>query len=377
MAESQGASAPDASTLDALDRSLSLPRLAPYLVRADGDRQLALKFYLWNARLSKAFLYPLHVAEITVRNAMHAVLSSRYGGPAWIFSPPFPLTPESMATLTKAVRRLASRRARQGNLTPITPNDLVAALTFDFWSNLFRYDYDAEWSQPGLLKAVFQNLPSNLGRPDVQHLVAAVNDVRNRIAHHEPIHADPDISARSDDILRLIGWRCELTRDWVKAHSTIAAVLRAPPTAASTLPGLPLASTNLRAPLMLTGAQKLSDVLVALTSARPSIALVPDPSASPPYRAVTARDILAFFADKAGQQGSLLDLAEHVLDDVLGATVPQPLGEIDIKATTGDVLAAFFPRKTREVLRPRVLVVTDSSVSRRCVGLIVHPEVRY
>jgi hypothetical protein len=128
---------------------------------------------------------------------------------------------------------------------------------------------------------------------------------------------------------------------------------------------------------MLTGAEKLVDVLAKVISARPSIALVSDLSLSPPYRAVTAKDILAFLADKAGRQGALVDLSDHVLTDVLDATPPQPLGQIDIQATTGDVLAAFFPRKTPDALRPRVLVVTDGSASLSCVGVIAHPEVRY
>jgi hypothetical protein len=308
---------------------------------------------------------------------MHGALSNRHGGPTWIFNPPFALTTESSATLSNAKRRLTARRSKQNNPNPIAPDDLVAALTFDFWSNLFRYEYDAEWSHPGLLKAVFPKLPNNFGRPDVQQRVAEVNDLRNRIAHHEPIHIDPNLTTRNENILHLIGWRCERTKEWVKTHSTVTAVLRAPPTAISTLPGLPLASANLRPPPMLTGAEKLVDVLAKVISARPSIALVSDLSLSPPYRAVTAKDILAFLADKAGRQGALVDLSDHVLTDVLDATPPQPLGQIDIQATTGDVLAAFFPRKTPDALRPRVLVVTDGSASLSCVGVIAHPEVRY
>lgn len=377
MAESQEASAPDKSILDALERSLSAPRLAPYLKRALGDKQLAIKFYLWNARLSKAFLYPLHVAEIVVRNAMHGALSNSYGGPDWIFKPPFPLTTESLATLTTAQKRLNVRRSRQQNPNRITSDDLVAALTFDFWSNLFRYDYDTVWSSAGTLNAVFPKLPSSFGRPDVQRLVADVNDLRNRIAHHEPIHTDQNLAKRNENILQLIGWRCDRTKEWVKTHSTVTAVLRAPPTPLSTLPGLPLASTNLRPPPVLNGTEKLTEILAQVLSARPAIALVPAPSLAPPYRIVTAKDILAFLADEAEGQSSLVDIADYTLAEVLKATEPEIIGQIDIQATTGDVLAAFFPKKTLNAHRPRVLLVTDSGASPVCLGIIVHPEVRY
>lgn len=386
MAESQGGDAPDAITIAALERSLSPSRLAPYLTQVAGDKQLALKFYLWNARLSKAFLYPLHVAEITIRNAMHGALSSIYGGPTWILynqstsmpqSRQFVLTSESQNAWDSAQRRLIARRRRQNNSSPITPNDMVAALTFDFWSNLFRFDYDAEWSQPGLLRNVFPNLPNNFGRPDVQRQVATVNDLRNRIAHHEPIYNDRNISGYNEKILELIGWRCKFTKEWVRAHSTVVAVLRAPPTAVSTLPGLPLASANLRPPPTFSGSEKLIDIIGKVISVRPPIALIDDQNNIPPYRAVTLADILSFMENQAKQDGGLVDLSGNTLMDVLASAPNQIITQIDIKATTGDVLATFFPRKTKEILRPRVIVVTDGSDSDRCVGLIAHPDVRY
>ncbi|MFT8814775.1 Abi family protein [Acetobacter fabarum] len=386
MAESQGGDAPDTVTIAELERTLSPSRLAPYLTKVAGDKQLALKFYLWNARLSKAFLYPLHVAEITIRNAMHGALSKIYGGPTWILynqttsmpqSRQFVLTSESQNAWNIAHRRLIARRKKQNNSSPITPDDMVAALTFDFWSNLFRFDYDREWFQPGLLKDVFPNLPNNFGRPDVQRRVAIVNDLRNRIAHHEPIYNDGNISGYNDKILELIGWRCEFTKKWVHAHSTVVAVLRAPPTAVSTLPGLPLASANLRTPPIFSGSEKLIDIIGKVISVRPPIALIFDENHSPPYRAITLADILSFMEDQAKQVGGLVDLSGNTLMDVLISVPKQIITQIDIKATTGDVLATFFPRKTKETSRPRVIVVTDGSDNNRCVGLIAHPDVRY
>lgn len=369
--------APDAITIAALKRSLSPERLAPYLTHAAGDKQLALKFYLWNARLSKAFLYPLHVAEITVRNAMHGALSSIYGGPTWILCNGFPLTLESQNAWKNAQRRLIARRTRQGNSSPITPNDMVATLTFDFWSNLFRFDYDTEWSQPGLLRTVFPNLPENFGRPDIQSQVATVNNLRNRIAHHEPIYNDRNISEYNGKILELIAWRCKLTKNWVRAHSTVVAVLRAPPTAVSTLPGLPLASANLRPPPIFLGNEKIIDVIGKIISVRPPIALIHDENKSPPYRSIAVSDILSFMGNKSSEAAGLVDLSENTLIDVLNAVQDQTIAQIDIRATTGDVLAIFFPQKTRGISRPRVIVVVDGSNSNRCVGLIAHPDVRY
>lgn len=48
--------------------SLSEARFAPYLKNAGFNQHYAFSLYLYNARLSKAFLYPLHILEVTLRN---------------------------------------------------------------------------------------------------------------------------------------------------------------------------------------------------------------------------------------------------------------------------------------------------------------------
>jgi hypothetical protein len=80
MAESQDACAYDDELLAALEQAISPARFAPYLAAAGDDRKYAIQLYLWNARIAKAFLYPLHMAEITTRNAMHAAFPNLPSG---------------------------------------------------------------------------------------------------------------------------------------------------------------------------------------------------------------------------------------------------------------------------------------------------------
>jgi hypothetical protein len=372
MAESQDIFVYDPNVLNALDKSLSPSRLAPYLVAAKGNRQLALKHYLWNARLAKAFLFPLQVVEVTTRNAVHRALASEYGGEDWIIRMPFALTQGSSNSRQRAIDRLDL----PAGSNPL-PDKLVAALTFDFWSNLFRRDYDAVWSRPGLLAAVFPHLPAGEGRHEVQSRVREINWLRNRIAHHEPIHQNVNHKEHHDLIIEMIGLSCRSTQDWAKRHSTVMAVVRSPPTAVSTLPGLPLRSANLRAPILLTRDATLTDAIGRVLASRPPLALVPNAASSPSYAAVSAERLLAFVRTRSVDLDNMIDLGAYTIGDVLDSTPDILLRQIDSQATTGDATAAFFPPNTSPANRPQVLVVVDAANPAKPIGVMERPEIRY
>jgi len=372
MAESQDTFVYDPAILDALDKSLSPSRLAPYLEAAAGNRRLALKHYLWNARLAKAFLFPLQAVEVTTRNAMHRALSNEFGGDGWIITVPFPLTPGSSGSRRRAIERLDLPRGSN----PL-PDQLVAALTFDFWSNLFRRDYDAIWSRPGLLASAFPNLPAGEGRAEVQRRVRDINWLRNRIAHHEPIHRNLNHRAYHDLIIEMIGLSCRSTQDWARRHSTVMSVVRSPPTDMSTLPGLPLRSTNLRPPVVLARDSSLPDAIGRVLGSRPPIALVPGIGPATPYEAVTAERLLAFVRTRSASLDNLIDLGSHTIADVLDSTPDMLVREIDSQATTGDATAAFFPPNTSPADRPQVLVVVDAANPAKPIGVMERPEIRY
>ena len=51
-----------------------------------------------------------------------------------------------------------------------------------------------------------------------------LRDLRNRIAHHEPIFAR-ELASEYQTIIEVIGWMCGDTRSWVVHHSTVLSVL--------------------------------------------------------------------------------------------------------------------------------------------------------
>lgn len=197
---------------------LSEERFTPYMESAGWHEEYAFKLYLYNARLSKSFLYPLHILEVVLRNRINSIFCSVYG-PYWPRDPSFiaVLTQESKDALANGIRRADSSNTE----------DVVATLTFDFWSNLFRPEYDrALWqTQMSVL------LPNHTKtRKEFQLVVKKFNKLRNRIAHHEPIHS-MDLSKYHQEILEAIKWMSPPSGDWVKHHSTVNSVMRTKPSA--------------------------------------------------------------------------------------------------------------------------------------------------
>ncbi|TAJ72116.1 MAG: hypothetical protein EPO51_08335 [Phenylobacterium sp.] len=370
MAESQEIYPYSAESLERLTEGLTAARLARYMVSANGDRNRALQLYLWNARLSKAFLFPLQACEVFTRNAMHKAFSERWGQD-WVFDPPFALNEHSKRSHVKALDQLARRKKGAA----ISPDDVVATLNFDFWSNLLRADYqEALWSDRSLFAKVFPNLPKDHGRGQVQFEVAAVNALRNRIAHHEPISAQ-DHGKALNRILDVIGLISRDYRDWTRAHCTVMGVAKSPPSIHSAVPGRPLAQANLRSPTMISSEASLLEALTSVASARPGLLLVRIPDA-PGYAAVSAQSISGYLAKHIAaaqaDTGGLIDLGDHTVEDVL-TTVSLVLQEVDRRATTGDAMALFYPSQ-KGTARPDALLVVEDGVLH---GLLTRPDARF
>lgn len=70
-------------------QALSVPRMGTYerAVVAEHDyiAAAALDLYNWNAQVSGAFMAPLHICEVVVRNAVSDALTAVYG-PNWPWS---------------------------------------------------------------------------------------------------------------------------------------------------------------------------------------------------------------------------------------------------------------------------------------------------
>lgn len=215
-------------TLEDIEGALSPERLHPYLDAAGGDRQSALRLYLWNTAVSAAFYGPLQGLEVVLRNAIHRQLVERYGA-AWY------------TNLDTDLDRGALGRIRQAmaDLTRDGPSEdiplILATLSFGFWVSLLgsggrlesgrKANYEMTLWRPAL-RQVFAHC-AKLTRRQAHGPLNELRILRNRIAHHEPIFAR-NLPAYHAQILEVMGWISPGVRTWVAHHSRLPALLELP-----------------------------------------------------------------------------------------------------------------------------------------------------
>ena len=325
--------------------------------RAGNQEEYACALYLYNSRLAKAFLYPLNMCEVTLRNAVDELLVRRFGV-AWHSDPSFVdgiLTDDGRAALNKGVQRAGAGATR---------DQVVATLTFDFWSNLFRSDYGDLWRTS--VNVVFPRLPRGMSRRDIQQLVRTINAFRNRVAHHEPI-LDLNVTEVYSQILRLIELRCVETADWVRHHSTIGAVIRTRPRPGVSV-GVTLAARADPSFPLVAASTTLAD-LFAMMGDRHPVAVCTD-DAGVCIAALTAYDIVRFLERRSGEAAGLLDLTAHTV------------GELIDRADLGGTWSAL-PETTplgtvvKELQKPRVRAVVATTDTGIPVGTLLRAHRRY
>lgn len=216
------------TTIDAVRAALSAARMGTFEAAAgvqSDDDPAALLLYAWNAEVSGAFLAPLHVCEVVIRNAVADALEVLYG-PRWPWSATFERSlPDPMQGYSPRRDLQSARRAAP------TTGKVIPELKFVFWQKMFTGRYDNRiWDQH--LRRVMPNLdpvkPVATLRQAIYGDLERVRLLRNRIAHHEPIFA----RALTDDyqtILALVTYRCTVTAAWLDSNQTATAIILAKP----------------------------------------------------------------------------------------------------------------------------------------------------
>ncbi len=207
-----------------LEDCLSRERLKPYRAAVGGDLEPAIGLYEWNSAAAGAFFETLGHFEVLLRNAMHDQLSAWHtaaGRPGqWYDDPAGVLDTRRHADIAAARDRIRRERKTE------TPGKVVAELNFGFWRFLLDRHYQTVLWAPALRRA-FPHLQPQ--RRDLIYVpVYELNRLRNRIAHHEPIH-DRQLSERHDDLLRVTGFTDPAAQAWLSSLSRVPAVLERRP----------------------------------------------------------------------------------------------------------------------------------------------------
>lgn len=204
---------------------LTNERLSSYLEVMDHDVRQAFHLYEWNMRAAASVLTLTSMAEVVVRNALDKELSAwarrRRHGAEW-FDVDF-LDRRGHLDLQKARRRARSRHDEEVH------GKVVAELSLGFWRYLVesRY-YTALW-----VPATHAAFP--LGAPDLRERqrdvalrMKRLTFVRNRAAHHEPLH-QRDLHKDLNAALDLTCWISPDAGSWIQARNDIADVAQRKP----------------------------------------------------------------------------------------------------------------------------------------------------
>jgi hypothetical protein len=169
------------------EQIISTPRMGKYLVACNGNSKKAMTLYRKNLWLSQELFILISCFEVALRNKINEVYL-QYHNSQWLLnstlSNGFFNTPNCINTknlIIKAHRKLGHNYAH---------NKLLAEMDFGFWRYLFA---SPQFNAGGkvLLKA-FPAKPTSTQAIQYNHSyvfneLGYINELRNRIAHHEPI----------------------------------------------------------------------------------------------------------------------------------------------------------------------------------------------
>jgi hypothetical protein len=171
-------------TFELLNLIFSKARISPYQAKGDSAAQVLAKYHR-NILLSEAMLPTLHYLEICLRNRIDQVLKEYYSS-NWLIDTPKKLMISDLDI--KKILDIAEKVRRENNREPVH-DDIVAQMTFGFWCSFFFRKYDPIiWQRKNAIKTVFPNLARiNRTRSYIEGKIIKIKEVRNRIAHHEPV----------------------------------------------------------------------------------------------------------------------------------------------------------------------------------------------
>ncbi len=205
----------------ALEEIISAQRLGPYRKAAGQNLDRALKLYAWNLNIGAAFLPLFCAVEVSLRNLTVKRLTEVYAETWWKAVALLGLLEKEGGSIV----RKAEKTIRQKNQDPDSGR-MTAELGFGFWENMLLEKYTPDlWAS---LHISFPYLPPGVDQTALKTKCRKVRELRNRIAHHEPIF-HRNLSQDYANCLELIRWLSPAKAEWVRPHCAVASMLRAKP----------------------------------------------------------------------------------------------------------------------------------------------------
>lgn len=204
---------------------VTIDRLSSYLNACGGELVRAIDLYEWNLSASAAVMKSVAMVEVVVRNTLDAqlvALADARWSESWFNAAPLDSRGKN------DVRKALSRATTNGR-EPLVHGKVVAELSFGFWRYLTAQRYHASLWVPALNSAFpYGSADIRQRRRDVEFRLGQLMLVRNRAAHHEPIHRR-DLSRDLDSATELCAWIHPHAGLWVAQTSSIPLVVRSKP----------------------------------------------------------------------------------------------------------------------------------------------------
>ncbi|PCI58872.1 MAG: hypothetical protein COB35_12705 [Gammaproteobacteria bacterium] len=210
---------------EAIENTLSISRFSTYrnaVITTTGVNcnTTALSLYEWNANLSSSFLFPLHIYEVTLRNAISDAIASRYGSD-W---PTNHFFQNSLNYKNKKGLLSAIGSEYQG-LGKVLPE-----IKLSWWEEMLTRRHDGRiWNN--CMNDIFpnaHNLTVGQIRACLKNACFSIRKIRNRIAHHEPIFNQNSLQDIYPMIETTVAMRCDETKSWLSQIEEVSNILGNP-----------------------------------------------------------------------------------------------------------------------------------------------------
>lgn len=216
---------------EAIEHTLSTSRFSTYRKAILSNKGVncnlqALALYEWNAKLASTFLLPLHIYEVTLRNAISDAITSRYGK-NWPINEVFQnsLTYKNKNKNKNKKELLSVVGTEYQGLGKVLPE-----LKLSWWEEMLTKRHDGRiWNK--YLSAIFpntQNLTVKQVRSSLKGACFTIRKIRNRIAHHEPIFNQISLLDIYPLIESTVSMRCGETKSWLNKIEQVNNLLRNP-----------------------------------------------------------------------------------------------------------------------------------------------------
>lgn len=222
------------STLNhqAIATRLTADRLKSYRA-ATASLEASIDLYDWNIGVGASLHEDISRLEVIFRNTVDEALVQRGTAQNWpeVWYLRKKLFPGKQgAKATRTIEKARRQATRAGQL-PEVHGKVIAELSFGFWRYLCTKDYLTSLWVPALVGA-FPNHPDAADprkvRADVESRIEKLHFLRNRIAHHEPIH-QRNLLQDHRHALEILNWICTDSSTWASAASRSPSAIAAKP----------------------------------------------------------------------------------------------------------------------------------------------------